>query len=41
MELPDDIPADLNRQWYVERAYETLDKFGWFGGKTEQVAMFG
>jgi hypothetical protein len=40
MELPDDIPADLNRAWYVERAYETLDKLGWYGNKTEQVEMF-
>lgn len=40
MELPDDIPADLNRAWYVERAYETLDKLGWFGNKTEQTDMF-
>lgn len=42
MELPDDfdIPADLNRQWYVEKAYETLDKLGWYGNKPEQVDMF-
>lgn len=41
MELPDDVPLDLNRQWYVEKAYETLDKLGWFGAKAEQVDMFG
>lgn len=40
MELPADIPGDLDRQWYVERAYETLDKLGWFGNKAEQVDMF-
>ncbi|QJD54524.1 DNA polymerase B family protein [Sphingomonas phage Kharn] len=40
MELPDDIPADLDRAWYIERAYETLDKLGWYGNKPEQVDMF-
>lgn len=40
MELPDEIPADLNRQWYIEKAYETLDKLGYYGGKVEQTALF-
>lgn len=40
MELPDDIPNDLDRRWYVEKAYETLDKLGWYGAKPEQVDMF-
>lgn len=40
MELPDEVPDDLNRAWYVEKAYETLDKIGWFGVKTEQNDMF-
>ena len=39
MELPDDIPADLNRAWYVAKAYETLDKLGWHGNKTEQLSL--
>lgn len=40
MELPDEMPDDLNRQWYIEKAYETLDKVGFFGGKSEQTALF-
>ncbi|QJD54408.1 DNA polymerase B family protein [Sphingomonas phage Eidolon] len=40
MELPDDIPNDLDRRWYVEKAYETLDKLGWHGNKTEAAELF-
>ena len=40
MELPDDIPTDVNRRWYIEKAYKRLESAGWFENGTVQASLF-
>lgn len=39
MELPDEMPGDVNRRWYIEKTYDTLDKVGFFGNRTNQATL--
>lgn len=39
MELPEELPNDINYEWYIDKAFGMLDDIGYFN-KARQVSLF-